>query len=57
MHDASILKNGEMSPLQAKDLQVHDIMPLEGRKLSKIVDIENVKIATKVNIETAAGTF
>ena len=57
LHLMLILKNGEMSPLQAKDLQVHDIMPLEGRKLSKIVDIEHVKIATKVNIETASGAF
>merc|ERR1711997_174798 len=56
-HLMLINKDGAMYPVQAKDVQVHDIMPLEDGKLSKIIDIQDVNLTTKVNIETAAGTL
>merc|ERR1719242_2849041 len=56
-HLMLINKDGAMYPAQAKDVQVHDIVPLEDGKLSKIIDIQDVNLTTKVNIETAAGTL
>ena len=56
-HLMLINKDGAMHPVQAKDVKVHDIMPLEDGKLSKIIDIQYMKMTTKVNIETAAGTL
>ena len=56
-HLMLVHKDGELKPMVAKDVQLHDIMSMEGGKMSKIVEVENLQIATKVNVETRAGTL
>jgi hypothetical protein len=56
-HLMLVHKDGELKPMVARDVQLHDIMSMEGGKMSKIVQVENLQIATKVMVETRAGTL
>ena len=56
-HLMIILKDGEMTHIEAKDAQIYDVMYVEGGKLSKISAIEDVKIQDTMCIETSTGTL
>jgi len=56
-HLMLVHKDGELKPMVAKEVQLHDIMKIDDGKMLKIVEVENLVIATKVNVETQAGTL
>ena len=56
-HLMIIFKDGniKMEQVMAMDVKVNDFMLFDGAKMSKVVEIEDVKILNKVNIDTVAG--
>ena len=52
LKDVNIIK---MTQVMAIDVKINDIMHFADGKTSKVVEIEDVKILNKVNIETASG--